>query len=239
MTLKAKPLPHHSAVARLQAGLKFLRGASLQVVRVGLGAGWLLSLGAGMTQAQAQNSPSVVAKPAASSSGPSWQQLNAEQKQALAPLQGIWHEVSLEQKRKWMVMAKNFDQMSADEQAKLQRRMKGWAALPRQDRIEARQNFLATQNLPAEVKTQHWLTYQQLSPEEKKKLAAQAAAKAPGVSVGKPLQTEKLAPVPVVNHASDTSSKPGYKLAVPINAVDAKTLLPTTAQTTEPETSTN
>lgn len=220
----------------LPAQLLTLRRAAA-CLRAGLVAGLLAVFGLGMTQAQ--NTPPVLAKPAANSSGPSWQQLNAEEKKALAPLQGIWHEVSLEQKRKWMVMAKNFDQMSADEQAKLQRRMKGWAALPRQDRIEARQNFLATQNLPAEVKTQHWQAYQQLSPEEKKKLASQAAAKAPGVSVGKPMQTDKLAPVPVVTHSSDTASKPGYKLAVPINAVDAKTLLPTAAQATEPETSTN
>ena len=231
MFSQPQPLSRRSAFTRLPVGMKL-------VSRL-LGACLLALFSLGLVQAQAQTAPTAPKTAANTSSGPTWQQLTAEQKQALAPLRGIWHELPLERKRKWMVMANNFGQMSADEQSKLQNRMKGWAALPREDRIEARQNFLATQNLPAEVKTQHWQTYQQLSPEEKKKLAAQAAAKAPGLSVGKPLQTEKLAPVPVVTHASDTSSKPGYKLAVPINAVDAKTLLPTTAQTTEPETTTN
>jgi hypothetical protein len=177
-----------------------------------------------------------VAPPVAASTGqPAWKDLNAEQRLALAPLQGVWAELATDSKRKWMLMSKNFTQMSTDEQGKLQSRMKAWAALPRNERIEARQNFVATQNISSELKSQQWEAYQQLSPEEKQKLAAKAPAVRvqPGVAVSKPSQGDKLADVPVIQHPYEQASEPGFKLAVPSQALDRKTLLPTSAQASD------
>jgi len=179
------------------------------------------------------NTTPVVATPTAGQ--PAWKDLSTEQRQALAPLQGVWAELATESKRKWMVMSKNYQQMSADEQGKLQSRMKSWAALPRSERIEARQNFVATQKISPELKNQQWEAYQQLSPEEKQKLAAKAPAvrTQPGVAVSKPSQGDKLADVPVIQHPYEAAPGPGYKLAVPSQALDRKTLLPTSAQASD------
>lgn len=177
----------------------------------------------------------VVTPVVAPSSQPAWKDLNAEQRLALAPLQGVWAELATDSKRKWMLMSKNFTQMSADEQGKLQSRMKAWAALPRNERIEARQNFVATQKISSELKSQQWEAYQQLSPEEKQKLAAQGPAVRvqPGVAVSKPSQGDKLADVPVIQHPYEQAPEPGFKLAVPSQALDRKTLLPTSAQASD------
>jgi len=166
---------------------------------------------------------------------PVWKDLTADQRAALTPLQAVWPELASDSKRKWMLMSKNFQQMSPDEQTKLQSRMREWVNLPRQERIEARQNFVATKKVPAELKTQQWEAYQQLSTEEKQKLAAQAPAVrlTPGVAVAKPAQAEKLADVPVIQHPYEKAPEPGFKLAVPSQSVDPKTLLPTAAQVSE------
>lgn len=177
-----------------------------------------------------------VATPSVATPGqPAWKDLNAEQRLALAPLQGVWAELATESKRKWMVMSKNFTQMSSDEQGKLQSRMKAWAALPRSERIEARANFVATQKIAPELKSQQWEAYQQLSAEEKQKLAAKAPVvrTQPGVAVSKPTQGDKLADVPVIQHAQEQAPEPGFKLAVPSQALDRKTLLPTSAQASD------
>lgn len=166
---------------------------------------------------------------------PVWNDLTADQRTALSPLQTVWPELASDSKRKWMLMSKNFQQMSPDEQSKLQGRMREWVNLPRQERIEARQNFVATKKVPAELKTQQWEAYQQLSTEEKQKLAAQAPAVrlTPGVAVAKPAQAEKLADVPVIQHPYENAPEPGFKLAVPSQSVDPKTLLPAAAQVSE------
>lgn len=177
----------------------------------------------------------VVTAVVATPGQPAWKDLNPEQRQALAPLRGVWAELPTESKRKWMVMSKNFTQMSTDEQVKLQSRMKAWAALPRNERIEARQNFVATQKISPELKSQQWEAYQQLSAEEKQKLAAKAPAvrAQPGVAVSKPAQSDRLADVPVIQHPYEQAPEPGFKLAVPSQALDRKTLLPTSVQASD------
>lgn len=177
-----------------------------------------------------------VAAPVAATPGqPAWKDLSAEQRQALAPLKGIWAELDTQRKRKWMVISNNFTQMSSDEQGKLQSRMRTWAALPRDERIEARQNFVATQKISPELKSQQWEAYQQLSAEEKQKLAAKAPVvrTQPGVAVSKPTQGDKLADVPVIQRPQELGPEPGFKLAVPSQALDRKTLLPTSAQASD------
>jgi hypothetical protein len=222
-----------------------LGGVALALAALGVWAVWVfLPTSPSPVEAPVVTTPAPANKAlmtSATPSQPAWKELSTDQRQALAPLQGVWGELATESKRKWMVMSKNFQQMSADEQNKLQSRMKSWAALPRNERIEARQNFVATQKLSAELKTQQWEAYQQLSPEEKQKLAAKAPTvrAQPGVAVSKPAQGDKLADVPVIQHPYETAPGPGYKLAVPSQSLDPKTLLPTSAQASEPSPTSN
>lgn len=218
-------------------------------VQLGMGALLVLFLAVWAWRTPSNPSPAPKAMPAVTSAGtapvatpvvaapgqPAWKDLNADQRLALAPLQGVWAELATESKRKWMVMSKNFTQMSSDEQGKLQSRMKAWAALPRNERIEARQNFVATQKISPELKSQQWEAYQQLSAEEKQKLAAKAPTVRvqPGVAVSKPTQGDRLADVPVIQHPYEQAPEPGFKLAVPSQALDRKTLLPTSAQASD------
>lgn len=80
-------------------------------------------------------------------------------------------------------------------------RMNEWVALSPQQRAEARLNFAKTKELSKQLtpeeKKAKWQTYQALSPEEKQKLAAKAAARPAGAATAvKPVAPQKLAAVP-------------------------------------------
>ena len=153
---------------------------------------------------------------------PGWADLTPAQHKALKPLADQWAHLSIESKRKWLALSKNYDALPSAEQAKLHSRMSDWVSLSQQQRTEARLNFAETKKLPADEKAAHWQSYQELSAEEKQKLAAQAPVKTPGVAVVKPIAQKKLAEVPVTPHAP----KQGAKLAGPNQAVNQNTLLP-------------
>jgi hypothetical protein len=113
--------------------------------------------------------------------------------------------------------------MSGAEQAKLHSRMTEWVALSPQQRTQARLNFGQTQQLaPADKKAQ-WEAYQQLSAEEKRKLAAKAP-KAPSTAAAvKPVAPEKLAGTPKAKAKAQNKSA---RIAAAPNQVDHNTLLP-------------
>jgi hypothetical protein len=125
-------------------------------------------------------------------------------------------------KRKWLALSQNFSQLSTDEQATLQGRMREWTALSPQKRTAARLNFAGVQKLPQEDKKAKWEAYQALSPEAKQKLAAQqplpVAGAAPTV---KPLNTNKLVTPPPA-----TGNKPLPRIAT--GQLAPVTLLPAT-----------
>jgi Protein of unknown function (DUF3106) len=153
---------------------------------------------------------------------PSWAELSPAQHNALKPLAGQWTELGLESKRKWLAISRNYESLSPTEQVKLHSRMSAWVSLSTLERTEARLNFAETQKLPADEKAAHWHSYQELSAEEKRKLAAQAPGKPSGIAVSKPTPQKKLAEVPVTPHAPQQ----GAKLAGSTQAVNPNTLLP-------------
>ena len=183
-----------------------------------------------MMPANAETPPSLALapprKPATptktSQSAPTWQSLTSPQQQALRPLAGKWHELGADRKRKWLEISKNFHTLTASEQIKMHSRMSEWVALSQQERTQARLNFAATKKLPAEEKAAQWQAYQELSAEEKKKLAAKAAAKPAGVAIVKPaVAAEKLTKVPVTRHTPKSDAPAAA--AVPLQT---HTLLP-------------
>lgn len=160
-----------------------------------------------------------------SPTSPPWVELTPPQQQALGPLAATWSTISEAQKRKWLVLSKNFGSLSAEEQAKLHSRMTEWAALSPQQRTLARLNFAQTQRLSSDDKKAKWEAYQALPPEEKSKLAASAAKPPAAAAAVKPVPARKLANV---THPGGVSSA---------NRVDQNTLLPQSAHPAAPASS--
>jgi hypothetical protein len=122
---------------------------------------------------------------------PLWKDLSSAQQQALQPLAPYWSQLSEERKRKWLSISRNFSSLPPQEQAKLHQRMTQWVKLTQRQRNQARQIYQQIQALPPERRNAEWETYQALSAEEKRRLAAQAGIKpsaAPAVksAVSKP-----------------------------------------------------
>lgn len=169
----------------------------------------------------------VLAQTVAVESG--WQQLNPQQKNALAPLEPHWTQISAAQKNKWLTMSNNFDKLTAKEQATLHERMSDWAGLSPQQRAQARLTFNETKNIGNEEKKSHWEAYQALSTEEKKKLAAQRTTGIQGAA------TASQAPPPskVIRLPGKSAISPESGKASPVIVIDKKTLLPTTVVSPE------
>lgn len=100
-----------------------------------------------------------------------WTDLNPVQQAALDPLAGEWPKMSEPHKEKWLVISKKFGQMKPEEQQRLHERMRDWAKLTPGQRSAARTNYARAKKLDAEEKNEQWTKYQQLTAEQKKKLA--------------------------------------------------------------------
>jgi hypothetical protein len=185
------------------------------------------SLGNGTPRTRPAPPPVKVAQAPRPESKPSWNELTPAQKQALAPLANTWSKLGEAHKRKWLAVSQNYPTMPAGEQARLHSRMAEWAALSPQQRTTARMNFAETQKVPVDDKKAKWEAYQALSPEEKRKLAADGARQAkpaapPTAAAVKPVPPQKLARVPKAG--KDDPRAP--RIAVLPDAVDHNTLLP-------------
>ena len=158
------------------------------------------------------------------SSTPAWSQLSATQQQSLMPLAGGWDSFSDAHRRKWIALAQNYHTIAPAERDKLHSRMAKWAALKPRERELARLNFAVTKKLASPDRAANWDTYNALSAEERKQLAARAASKPTGAAIPiKPITPGKLAPVNVTRHTAlpirlEESSKA---------TIDRNTLLPT------------
>jgi hypothetical protein len=171
--------------------------------------------------AQVRNAPAP--RPEAS---PTWAELTPQQQQSLAPLSGTWRVLSEAHKRKWLALSQNYPNMPPGEQARLHSRMAEWAALSPQQRTLARLNFVESQKLNAQDKRAKWEAYQNLSAEEKRKLAAGAVAAKPpppptAIAV-KPGSQQRLARIPRPRKPEANTAK----LTVLPGQVDNNTLLP-------------
>jgi hypothetical protein len=155
-----------------------------------------------------------------------WSELSVAQQQALKPLAADWNSLDEARKRKWLAVSKNFNTMPPAEQAKLHSRMREWVALTPNQRTQARLNFAETTKVPADEKLAKWQAYQALSPDEKSRLAASAAARPTGAATAvKPVPAQKLATVPSAKPPRSGAS--GSQATVNSHRqVDQNTLLP-------------
>ncbi len=119
----------------------------------------------------------VKASAAAALEKPLWKELSRAQQIALEPLQGEWDNMEGVRKQKWLEIANRYSSMKPDGQARVQERMREWIKLTPEERRLARENYTMSKKLDKNQKSAQWEQYQQLPEEEKRKLAADAAAK--------------------------------------------------------------
>lgn len=155
---------------------------------------------------QGEASPTEAPAPA---SGPGWETLSTEQKRALYPLAERWASLNHAQKKYWFTLATTFHALPQSEQDRLHARMTDWANLSAQQRNQARLNYAGTSRLAPKDKLARWKAYQALSEEEKRRLAARAAAKPHGAAPAlRPAPSRKLVQVPAAMQASPNRPNP-------------------------------
>lgn len=129
-----------------------------------------------------QASLSVEFAPLAVDNNPlSWAHLSAGQHAALAPFAIEWDTFSDERKRKWIKIAARFAKMSPEAQKRLHERMSEWVGMTPDQRRVARENYQVSKALPPQARKNAWQAYQQLSPEQKAKLAAAERKRRPTI----------------------------------------------------------
>ena len=160
----------------------------------------------------------------------SWSSLSREQKAALQPLASLWPTLGAEHQRKWIALTHNFNRMSQEERATLQSRMAEWVKLTPAQRTQARLNFGETRKLPIDDKKAKWEAYQSLSPEERKRLAADRPKPPAGTAPAlRPAPPEKILRSPSATQAGSP------KTPLPANR---NTLLPRSPASAPPSSAT-
>lgn len=151
-------------------------------------------------------------------SRPLWRELTARQQTALQPLAGHWDALSEAHKRKWLVLSRNYSEMSAADRTTLHSRMSEWAGLSTQQRSQARFNFAEVKQLPVDERKAKWEAYQALSEDEKRQLADRANTRQRGATAtARPVPIQKLVPIPA-NSARGPEHMPRIQLAPPATA---------------------
>jgi hypothetical protein len=127
-------------------------------------------------QPAAQGKSATAAKPAALSK-PLWTELTPVQQEALAPLAADWDKLDGVRKKKWLLLTNRYASLTPEQQARMQERMREWVKLTPDERRVARESYSRTKKLEPDQKSAQWEEYQQLSDEQKKKLADDAIAR--------------------------------------------------------------
>lgn len=118
---------------------------------------------------------------------PAWLGLSVTQKKILAPLERDWDGLDAGRKSKWLEVAQRFPALPAEEQARMQERMRDWTRLSAVERQQARAGFqAAAQQLNPGDRQAKWEAYQALPPEKRQQLAEKAAKKQAPKKVGVP-----------------------------------------------------
>jgi hypothetical protein len=127
-----------------------------------------------------------------SNSPMAWSRLSAAEHVALAPFEAQWDSFSDERKRKWIKIASRYPKMSPDAQKRLHERMSEWVRMTPDQRRVARENYQVSKELPREARQNAWKAYQQLSEEQKERLAASERKRRPSVVSAPPLAHKEI-----------------------------------------------
>ena len=128
---------------------------------------------------------------------PYWAELNPAQQQALLPLAAEWDKQPRLPKKKWVDIANRFHALTPDEQQRVHERMREWIKLTPAQRTLARENYTRAKKIGGATRSEQWKQYQQLPEDQKRKLAAQEAAKKhlPVISSGTKGEPAPLPPI--------------------------------------------
>ncbi|APD13535.1 DUF3106 domain-containing protein [Pandoraea pulmonicola] len=126
----------------------------------------------GSLSASAPQAGSAAPAAALPSPGGYWAKLSPAQQEALAPLAQDWNRMGERQREKWIEIAKRFHALSPEGRKRLHDRMADWVRLTPEQRKLARESYQNARALPPERKAQVWQQYQQLTEEQKSRLAA-------------------------------------------------------------------
>lgn len=122
-----------------------------------------------------------------------WESLSPRQQMILTPLENDWDFMKPEIRKQWIQIANRYPKMSDADQQRLQSRMNSWSKLSQKDRRLARENYLSSLKFPSDKKAEAWNAYQQLSDEQKKKLAnAEVKKKKPSAMNAPTLQQHPI-----------------------------------------------
>lgn len=132
----------------------------------------------------------VLAQPRAAEQGPRWQELSAQQRSALKPLERDWPGIDAPRKQKWLEIASRYHSLPPAEQARMSARMTQWATLSPNERGQARQNFQEARQLTPQERQARWEAYQALTPEQRRQLAASRPPAARENGSRDPVQTK-------------------------------------------------
>ncbi len=160
----------------------------------------------------ASNITTNTTKPAAiSTTKPSWIELTPAQQQALAPLSTDWDKFDAARKKKWLEIGNKFPKMAPNEQQRVQERMREWIKLTPEQRHLVRENYTRAKKLNPSQKSTQWENYQQLSEDQKKKLADEAAEKKRVVNL--PISPQNMGKTihTIKPNSSATTSAPAQK----------------------------
>jgi hypothetical protein len=148
--------------------------------------------GVARAQAPAAGAPASVSR-AHSVAPPAWRELNAEQREALAPLAADWDKFDPDRKKKWLEIAAKYPNMSTEGKQRFLERMPQLAKLTPEQRETARENFRRAYSLPPDQRQALTQKYQELPEDRKRALAAQAKAKKPAAPPRRPATPVKEA----------------------------------------------
>jgi hypothetical protein len=177
-----------------------------------------------------------------------WVDLTPAQQHALAPLAPEWDRMEPARKRKWLTIGNKFASMRSAEQQRVQKRMSEWIQLTPQQRRMARDSYSRAKTLDPNQRSARWEQYQQLSEEQKQKLAnttlqkrvatlppARSKSKtvAPIKSTPRPVLELALTPQPGAGHSSLPSLIPSPPPA-PISTPPLSTAAPTSPPMSTP-----
>jgi hypothetical protein len=104
---------------------------------------------------------------------PNWTQLRPQQRQILAPLQSEWDSLDDARRNKWLRIADRYPRMAAEEQRRVQTRMKQWTDLTPEQRRRARERYQRLQNISPKQRQglkEKWQEYESLPEAEKRRL---------------------------------------------------------------------
>ncbi|MBS1199130.1 MAG: hypothetical protein H6R18_2915 [Proteobacteria bacterium] len=104
---------------------------------------------------------------------PGWSLLSTQQKIFLAPLADDWDQMENIRRKKWLGIAERFPQMSAEDQQRVQQRMREWASLSPEKRAKIRDSYKEFRQLPREKRQavrQKWESFSNLSDDEKQRI---------------------------------------------------------------------